>query len=160
MKLPYLGYLSLLKAPFLFLSFRPDLQLLPIFVCSFPYSSNLSFYLSVSLIFTISLYNCLLLLLTLSIYSLSLLHLSLSSYVIDPTSCFPPQASCLEKDKQGILTRILEGTVHLGKLQEKVKVRAGHRHYIHNTHTQTSWHNLRSYLSVRYSACQIPIKLH
>ncbi|XP_053085423.1 centrosomal protein of 89 kDa isoform X3 [Pangasianodon hypophthalmus] len=31
-------------------------------------------------------------------------------------------ASCLEKDKQGILTRILEGTVHLGKLQEKVKV--------------------------------------
>ncbi|KAM9494849.1 centrosomal protein of 89 kDa [Clarias gariepinus] len=31
-------------------------------------------------------------------------------------------ASCLEKDKQGTLTRILEGTVRLGKLQEKVKV--------------------------------------
>ncbi|XP_060767298.1 centrosomal protein of 89 kDa isoform X2 [Neoarius graeffei] len=31
-------------------------------------------------------------------------------------------ASCLEKDKQGILTHILEGTVRLGKLQEKVKV--------------------------------------
>ncbi|KAF7687917.1 centrosomal protein of 89 kDa [Silurus meridionalis] len=31
-------------------------------------------------------------------------------------------ASCLEKDKQGIITRILEGTVRLGKLQEKVKV--------------------------------------
>ncbi|XP_053472530.1 centrosomal protein of 89 kDa isoform X3 [Ictalurus furcatus] len=30
-------------------------------------------------------------------------------------------ASCLEKDKQGTLTRILEGTVRLGKLQEKVK---------------------------------------
>uniref|UniRef100_A0AAR2JTH2 Centrosomal protein of 89 kDa n=1 Tax=Pygocentrus nattereri TaxID=42514 RepID=A0AAR2JTH2_PYGNA len=32
-------------------------------------------------------------------------------------------ASCLEKDKQGVLTRIIEGTVRLGKLQEKVKVR-------------------------------------
>ncbi|XP_072527406.1 centrosomal protein of 89 kDa isoform X1 [Salminus brasiliensis] len=31
-------------------------------------------------------------------------------------------ASCLEKDKQGVLTRIIEGTVRLGKLQEKVKV--------------------------------------
>ncbi|KAK3509911.1 hypothetical protein QTP70_019389 [Hemibagrus guttatus] len=31
-------------------------------------------------------------------------------------------ASCLEKDKQGIITRILEGTIRLGKLQEKVKV--------------------------------------
>ncbi|XP_066512593.1 centrosomal protein of 89 kDa-like [Hoplias malabaricus] len=31
-------------------------------------------------------------------------------------------ASCLEKDKQGVLTRIIEGTVQLGKLQEKVKV--------------------------------------
>uniref|UniRef100_A0A8C1G5K9 Centrosomal protein 89 n=1 Tax=Cyprinus carpio TaxID=7962 RepID=A0A8C1G5K9_CYPCA len=32
-------------------------------------------------------------------------------------------ASTLEKDKQGILTRIIESTVSLGKLQEKVKVR-------------------------------------
>uniref|UniRef100_A0A8C1CGL7 Centrosomal protein 89 n=1 Tax=Cyprinus carpio carpio TaxID=630221 RepID=A0A8C1CGL7_CYPCA len=32
-------------------------------------------------------------------------------------------ASSLEKDKQGILTRIIESTVSLGKLQEKVKVR-------------------------------------
>uniref|UniRef100_A0A671M2M5 Centrosomal protein 89 n=1 Tax=Sinocyclocheilus anshuiensis TaxID=1608454 RepID=A0A671M2M5_9TELE len=31
-------------------------------------------------------------------------------------------ASSLEKDKQGILTRIIESTVSLGKLQEKVKV--------------------------------------
>ncbi|XP_062845472.1 centrosomal protein of 89 kDa [Trichomycterus rosablanca] len=31
-------------------------------------------------------------------------------------------ASCLEKDKQGVLSRILDGTVRLGKLQEKVKV--------------------------------------
>ncbi|XP_016352616.1 centrosomal protein of 89 kDa-like [Sinocyclocheilus anshuiensis] len=31
-------------------------------------------------------------------------------------------ASTLEKDKQGILTRIIESTVSLGKLQEKVKV--------------------------------------
>ncbi|XP_057218568.1 centrosomal protein of 89 kDa isoform X3 [Triplophysa rosa] len=31
-------------------------------------------------------------------------------------------ASSLEKDKQGVLTRIIESTVHLGKLQEKVKV--------------------------------------
>ncbi|KAI4892450.1 hypothetical protein NFI96_026712, partial [Prochilodus magdalenae] len=31
-------------------------------------------------------------------------------------------ASCLEKDKQGVLTRIVEGTVRLGKLQEKVKI--------------------------------------
>ncbi|KAL6461649.1 hypothetical protein MHYP_G00297930 [Metynnis hypsauchen] len=35
-------------------------------------------------------------------------------------------ASCLEKDKQGVLTRIIEGTVHLGKLQEKVKCSVGH----------------------------------
>ncbi|XP_076855208.1 centrosomal protein of 89 kDa isoform X2 [Brachyhypopomus gauderio] len=31
-------------------------------------------------------------------------------------------ASCLEKDKEGGLTRIIESTLHLGKLQEKVKV--------------------------------------
>ncbi|XP_050972186.1 centrosomal protein of 89 kDa isoform X1 [Labeo rohita] len=31
-------------------------------------------------------------------------------------------ASSLEKDKQGVLTRIIESTVSLGKLQEKVKV--------------------------------------
>ncbi|XP_073762413.1 centrosomal protein of 89 kDa isoform X4 [Danio rerio] len=31
-------------------------------------------------------------------------------------------ASTLEKDKQGVLTRIIESTVNLGKLQEKVKV--------------------------------------
>ncbi|XP_073668745.1 centrosomal protein of 89 kDa isoform X1 [Paramisgurnus dabryanus] len=31
-------------------------------------------------------------------------------------------ASSLEKDKQGVLTRIIESTVRLGKLQEKVKV--------------------------------------
>ncbi|KAJ8407909.1 hypothetical protein AAFF_G00269530 [Aldrovandia affinis] len=31
-------------------------------------------------------------------------------------------ASALEQDKQGVLTQIIEGTVRLGKLQEKVKV--------------------------------------
>ncbi|XP_035376779.1 centrosomal protein of 89 kDa isoform X4 [Electrophorus electricus] len=31
-------------------------------------------------------------------------------------------ATYLEKDKQGVLTRIIESTLHLGKLQEKVKV--------------------------------------
>ncbi|XP_030649952.1 centrosomal protein of 89 kDa [Chanos chanos] len=31
-------------------------------------------------------------------------------------------ASALERDKQGVLTRIIDGTVRLGKLQEKVKV--------------------------------------
>ncbi|KAJ7999349.1 hypothetical protein DPEC_G00193470 [Dallia pectoralis] len=31
-------------------------------------------------------------------------------------------ASSLEQDKQGVLTRVLEGTLRLGKLQEKIKV--------------------------------------
>lgn len=34
----------------------------------------------------------------------------------------PPQASVLQKEKQGFISRILNGTVRFGKLQEEVKV--------------------------------------
>uniref|UniRef100_A0A8B9JUD3 Centrosomal protein 89 n=1 Tax=Astyanax mexicanus TaxID=7994 RepID=A0A8B9JUD3_ASTMX len=61
--------------------------------------------------------------------SVSLLEHSSTTDKLKRYSCMcvlipsvPPQASCLEKDKQGVLTRIIEGTVRLGKLQEKVKV--------------------------------------
>lgn len=55
--------------------------------------------------------------------SLLLLSLPPCSCVTLPVPSLHPQASSLEKDKQGVLTRIIESTVSLGKLQEKVKVR-------------------------------------
>lgn len=59
----------------------------------------------------------------LSSLPLFFLNLHPCSCVTLPVPFLHPQASSLEKDKQGVLTRIIESTVSLGKLQEKVKVR-------------------------------------
>ena len=38
-----------------------------------------------------------------------------------------PQAQCLESEKHGVLNKILKGNIRLGKLEERVKVRACRR---------------------------------
>ncbi|TTY38104.1 Centrosomal protein of 89 kDa [Bagarius yarrelli] len=64
-------------------------------------------------------------------------------------------ASCLTKDKQGIITQILDGNIRLGKLQEKVKSASAEAvayalaealaEPIHETYSKASGHKTHTY---------------
>lgn len=50
------------------------------------------------------------------------------------------QTSCLETEKQGVLTQVMEGNVRLGRLEEKVKVRRLNKmitYVLYNTNSVT-----------------------